>query len=372
MEKSVEAISQDLRSLLPGAAGADAAIPTVYIGGGTPSALPPGSLERLLRSVAALLPASVEEWTVEVNPESLTADTLGLFRETGVNRVSLGVQSLAESGLRALGRGATAERTLRSVELLAGQWSGSWNADLIVGYEGDSPERVAGDLQLLTGMGARHLSVYALTVEPGTPLAARVAAGEVSLPGEDALLELLGIAEDILSERGIERYEISNYAVPGDESLHNLRYWRMAPYLGVGPGAASTLYYSGSPVTALRLEGIRSMEEYLRSPASRYRSETLSARELLLEHLLMGLRTREGVSLRRLRERFGIREAAVENALARGPGGPEEGLPAGAAARGALELTPGEPRRLRVPRERWNLLDRAVLRAVERIEPLLS
>lgn len=353
MEETVEATIEDLRSLLSQVAAPGARIPTIYIGGGTPSALPLRSLERLLRSVADLLPEPAAEWSVELNPESLTEGTLELLREVGVNRLSLGVQSLTEEGLRALGRAATAERTEKSVELVSRRWSGRWNADLIVGFQGDSPERVARDLELLVRAGARHLSVYALTVEPGTPLAKQVEAGRVSLPEDEALMELLRVAETALHDRGIERYEVSNYAIPGEESVHNLRYWRMSPYLGVGPAATSTLYLPGNPVTALRLEGVSSVERYLGDPASRYREEELSTGDLLLEHLLMGMRTREGLPLSRLQERFGIDSVAVEEAL-----------------RGS-DLLSGEPLALTVPRERWNLLNRAVLEAVERVEPLL-
>lgn len=365
MEATTEAIIEDLVRLLPAALAPGATVPTVYIGGGTPSVLPKKSLRKLVDAVAASLRTPPQEWTVELNPETLSAETLDILYEAGVNRLSLGVQSLTETGLRALGRAASGERTLRSLELISGEWRGRWNADLIVGFQGDTPERVAADLELLTRMGARHLSVYALTVEPGTPLAARVESGAVTLPGEEELLELLTVAEGELRKRGIARYEVSNYALPGAESLHNLRYWRMAPYLGVGPAAASTLYKLGSPLRGVRLEGTRSVTRYLAEPASRYRGEDLSGKDLLLEHLLMGLRTKEGVPLERLEERFGIPREAVREAIGSAAAFQQAG-------ESLLEITPSTPEALRVPESWWHLLDRAVFRATERILPLLE
>lgn len=365
MEESAEATAGDLERLLPTTLAPGAPVPTVYVGGGTPSVLPDESLRTLLRKVAASLPTAPREWTVELNPETLTPETLDILAEAGVNRVSLGVQSLTEAGLRELGRAASAERTLRSVQQLSERWDGRWNADLIVGFRGDSPERVARDLELLLQMGARHLSVYALTVEPGTPLAAKVEAGAVILPGDEELLELLRVAGGTLRRQGMERYEVSNYAFPGEESLHNLRYWRMAPYLGVGPAAASTLYYPGAPLRGLRLEGVRSVTTYLAEPASRYRMESLSTEDLLLEHLLMGLRTREGVPLTRLEERFGIPEEAVRESIEAAPTHRDAEEP-------LLLIDPSTPAALRIPERWWNLLDQAVLRATERIVPLLK
>lgn len=364
MEQTVSALIRDLRTLLPEALAAGGTVPTLYIGGGTPSVLPEKTLERLLSAIAGLIPNAPDEWTVELNPETITERTLEILRDGGVNRVSLGVQSLSDEGLHHLGRAATARGTRRALELLEKRWRGRWNGDLIVGFQGDSAARVARDVARLTDLGALHLSVYALTVEEETPLATAVESGSVTLPEDDELLELLDVARETLLQRGLERYEVSNYAVPGEESLHNLRYWRMEPYLGVGPAAASTLFRRGLRPRALRLEGVRSLERYLQPSGERYTAEELSPEELLEEHLLMGLRTAEGVSLQRLDERFGLSTEEVVAAI----GAQRDGQ----GTEPLLELVQ-EPRgALRVPPAKWNLLDQGVLAAVERLAPLLG
>jgi oxygen-independent coproporphyrinogen-3 oxidase len=182
-----------------------------------------------------------------------------------------------------------------------------------------------------------------------------VDSGTVTLPRDEEVLELLSAAQEVLSERGLRRYEVSNYAFPGKESLHNLRYWRMEPYLGLGPAAASTLYYQTHPLTGLRMEGVRDLPKYLAPFGRRYTTQRLSTEELLEETLLMGLRTSEGVSLRRLRRRFGLSPEAVEHAL---------------ESSRLLRISPGGGGRLTVVPEEWNILDRAVLEAVERLLPL--
>jgi oxygen-independent coproporphyrinogen-3 oxidase len=355
MEETVSSILEDAVSLLPPLVDSGAAVETVYVGGGTPSVLSEKSLRRLTAGIRKLLPNTPREWTVELNPETLTEGTMDILGDAGVDRLSLGVQTLSQEGLSALGRAATAERTRRAVELLTASWKGRWNGDLILGFQGDSPARVARDLELLTSSGARHLSVYALTLEEGTPLATAVDSGTVTLPRDEEVLELLSAAQEVLSERGLRRYEVSNYAFPGEESLHNLRYWRMEPYLGLGPAAASTLYYQTHPLTGLRMEGVRDLPKYLAPFGRRYTTQRLSTEELLEETLLMGLRTSEGVSLRRLRRRFGLSPEAVEHAL---------------ESSRLLRISPGGGGRLTVVPEEWNILDRAVLEAVERLLPL--
>ncbi|MFP4535602.1 MAG: radical SAM family heme chaperone HemW [Spirochaetaceae bacterium] len=357
MGATVSSIVEDGRYLLPRALASGGDIESVYIGGGTPSVLSGEHLRALTSGIGDLLRKPPQEWTVELNPETVSEERLGILAEAGVTRLSVGVQTFSRAGLSALGRAATPEKTREAVELLARRWKGRWSADLILGFQGDAPERVVQDVKRLTSLGATHVSVYALTVEEGTPLAKAVKSGAVTLPGEEEVLELLRAAERSLSESGLERYEISNYAVPGDESLHNLRYWRMDPYLGLGPGATSTLYYPTEPITGLRLEALRDLTGYLDDPRSRYVPEQLSTEELLEEVLIMGLRTREGVALKRLTSRFGIPPEAAERALGECP---------------LLRISPEDGGRLTVHPEGWIILDRAVLEAAERLLPLLA
>lgn len=215
------------------------------------------------------------------------------------------------------------------------------------------------------------MAVYALTPEEGTPLFAEIAAGRVTLPGDEAVLELLAAAEEALRRRGLRRYEISNYAVPGEESRHNLGYWRLQPYLGVGPGAASTLFEGSGcgepPATtsgALRLHGVEDITTYIRGHRKRYQGERITPVELLEEQLLMGLRTAEGVPLARLERRFGLSPAAVRGAIA--------AVPAPVTGERILTVEERPKPALHVPASDWNILDRAVLSAVEALLPLLG
>lgn len=360
MATTVEEILGDLSRLLPLVAPPPdddtAELKTLYIGGGTPTLLPPSTLESLLGGIRRHLRVEPVEWTIEANPESLTTETLELLEEYGVNRISLGVQSFRESALRALGRAAGAERTVRSVELLNQRWKGRWNADLIVGYEGDTPRRVAEDIETLCSLGASHLSVYALTVEEGTPLFRAVRDGRATLPGDERVLELLSVAESALEERGIRRYEVSNYAADGEESVHNLAYWRLKPYLGLGPAAASTLFLPQAG--AIRMEAVPDLPTYLRYPADRYRREELTRPELLEEQLIMGLRTSEGIPLSRLESLHGLNGDAIRRAIGK--------------VGTLLEIDELPEPTLRIPKERWAILDKGVLLAAEALLPLLA
>ncbi|MFW6214349.1 MAG: coproporphyrinogen-III oxidase family protein [Alkalispirochaetaceae bacterium] len=363
IDQTLEGIIADIDAMVPAALGAGASIPTVYIGGGTPSLLSSKQLGALLGAVASQLPGRPLEWSVEANPETLTREKLALLRDAGVGRISVGVQTLSSEGLRVLGRAAGERATRDALDLLGSRWEGRWNADLILGFDGDREERVVRDLEEMVAAGARHISVYALTLEEGTPLTAQVAAGKRSLPGEDELLALLDTAGELLRSRGLRRYEVSNYATPGEESLHNLRYWRMSPYLGIGPAAASTLPYPRplADKAALRLTGATPLTRYLQGGAGRYNREEIDPREFLQELLLMGLRTLEGVTM--LPRRLEIPEEAVEHALA-----PllEEGI---VEPTGASEYP---SRAFRVPEDRWALLDRHILAVEARLEPLLK
>lgn len=380
VDRTLAAVAEDAQRMIGGALAPEGTIATVYIGGGTPSILALGELETLLEKLGGSLPNRPAEWTFEANPETLTVEKLHLLREHGVDRISLGVQSLDASGLATLGRAATEGATRRALALLSKAWPLRWSADLILGYEGDTPRRVERDLTEMIAAGARHVSVYALTVEEGTPLAEAVARGERKVPGEEEVLALLEVARELLEARGLRRYEVSNYAVAGEEGRHNQRYWRMEPYLGLGPAAAGTLYYPPpaadpapgelrgpwrpdralSPL-ALRLTGRTPIGLYLVSRSRRYLEEHLDASQLLAEHLLMGLRTAEGVDLASLDRRLALPVAMSREAVSP------------LVEEGVLELSPGGSAGcLRIPQRRWDLLDHHIMRVEERLSALLE
>ncbi|MBN2351136.1 MAG: radical SAM family heme chaperone HemW [Spirochaetales bacterium] len=279
-----------------------ASIDTVYIGGGTPSLLPGDLLERLLARIGgAWRPV---EWTVEANPESLSRDFIDVCARTGVTRISLGVQTFDDRLLRFLGRAGTAAHNRRALDLLAARWPGELSLDLIVCIP---TQTVAGALRDLEGAVARapgHVSLYDLTLEEGTPLFAAVRSGECAQPTTESEIEVWRETRSFLTASGYRPYEVSNFARPGKECLHNLRYWRLDPYIGVGPGAASTV--PGADGTALRLETTQDLRQYCAAdPLSALSVERLSAGALLLEQLMMGLRLEDGIERSRIARRFG-------------------------------------------------------------------
>jgi oxygen-independent coproporphyrinogen-3 oxidase len=216
-----------------------AAVRTVYVGGGSPGALGETGLRALLEGLAERVEgAAVEEWTVELNPATLSAGVPAVLARSGVNRVSLGVQAFDDGVLRDLGRRHTAADAERALETLRRAGIANLGLDLIAGLPGVSPGGWREALDRAAGLDPSHISVYALTVEPGTPLANQASRGVV-LPDEEAQLEALRTAEERLTAAGYERYEISNYARPGFACRHNLSCWRGEDFLGLGPAAAS-------------------------------------------------------------------------------------------------------------------------------------
>lgn len=294
---------------------------TVYLGGGTPSVLPPRLLEPLLERLADLAP---EEWTVEANPESLGRPFLDACASAGVTRLSVGLQSMDDRLLAALGRPGTAADNRRALELVAARWDGDVSCDLIAGIPGQSPARVRADALTVARSGAGHASLYSLTVEPGTPLADLVDSGRVVLNPRDDDDGLWLAGRAALEAAGLRQYEVSNFARPGTECRHNLRYWRLEPYLGVGPGAVSTLppdlaaALAGHRVDAevVRLANPRDITTFLSGPRGAGRdvsparpwgieTEAVSPASFVLETLMMGLRLVDGISAAAFRSRFG-------------------------------------------------------------------
>jgi oxygen-independent coproporphyrinogen-3 oxidase len=289
---------------------------TVYVGGGTPSVLPPALRERLLVRLADLRPS---EWTVEANPESLDRSFLGACAQAGVTRLSVGLQSMDDRLLAALGRPGTAADNLRALELIANDWKGDASLDLIAGIPGQTTEGMLFDAETVAGAVCGHASLYSLTVEPDTPLAGFVDSGSIVLNPRDHDDALWLNGRAVLENAGLHQYEVSNFARPGKECRHNLRYWRLEPYLGIGPGAVSTL----PPDLAAALTGVREHAGVVRLSNPRdittflswaagqpgapwgIATETVAARAFVLETLMMGLRLVDGIDAGSFRRRFG-------------------------------------------------------------------
>ena len=243
---------------------------------------------------------SEAEITLEANPTSVEAERFAGYRAAGVNRLSLGVQALDDASLKALGRQHNAAEALAALEL-AKRHFGRVSFDLIYAREGQTARAWRQELSLALGHAADHLSLYQLTIEAGTPFAARHEAGTLRTPnGAEARAQYL-ITQELCEAAGLPAYEVSNHARPGSESRHNLLYWRGRDYAGIGPGAHSRI---STNVTKRALAAIKSPEDWLAQvEASGHglaSDEALSAEEAADEYLLMGLRLSEGIDLARL------------------------------------------------------------------------
>jgi oxygen-independent coproporphyrinogen-3 oxidase len=300
---------------------------TLYLGGGTPSVIPPGRLETYLGRILSILDVTEQrplaELEMEGNPENTDDDLISaLFRAApapsvqGI-RYSLGVQSFSVDTLSLLGRRGSPEASRNALAVLNRHQSVqgkrfSINADLIYGTPGrdeaQSIRETRADLELLAESGVDGISLYQLSVEPGTPLETRIRAGQ--LPAADG-----GIADAVwntaleeLQARGYRAYEVSNFSRPGRESKHNFAYWRLRPYLGIGPGAVSTLAVPGEPGRTIRLTNpdLFAYGRMDRGLPGGSVIEELGAKELFVELFITGLRTIAGISRSRIGRQFGV------------------------------------------------------------------
>ena len=284
-------------------------VESVFVGGGTPSLLGPELLTQLLAGIRDLVGQPTREWSLEANPESLDAEVLQVCSDQGVTRLSLGVQSTADRHLSALERPGDHADTLACLELIGRHWNGRLSLDLLAGIPDQTEAEIREAVGLAAQSGAGHVSFYCLTVEENTALAGHVELGQVRMPDSDRAADLWQLGADLLVSGGYRRYEVSNFARPGQECHHNLRYWHLEPYLGIGPGAVSTLpaAQERGPAVAVRLANPRSVSRFLGGPLAAWglTVEELGPHDLLLETLMMGLRLAAGIPAELLRQRFG-------------------------------------------------------------------
>ena len=281
----------------------DVSFKSVFLGGGTPTALTPEKLERIFATIHHSFEiADDAEITVEANPETLTDRKLSLLAEVGVNRISLGVQALTAASLARLGRHHSVERAVKAVQQIRASGIPGLNIDLIFG----APDQTASDwddtLTRAVDLGPDHISAYGLTIEEGTPFGSAWASGDLSVPGEIPQADLYMQTIDRLVSSGYQHYEISNFARPGAACLHNLAYWTGTDYLGLGPSAHS---YTGGH----RFANARSLESYLahfdRGEDAKVMDESLTTEQLIGESIMLGLRMTEGMDVRTFTTRFG-------------------------------------------------------------------
>ncbi len=294
-------------------------LPTVFMGGGTPTMLPLNQMERILRAADRVIPLDRAEVTVEANPGTvLGRGYLRALRDMGVNRISMGVQSLHDPTLRVLGRIHTAAEARTSFEDAHAAGFERINLDFIFGLPGQTVEQWDAALREISTWGADHFSLYSLILEEGTPLHAQVLGGRVTVPDDDATGEMYEIAMARLAEAGYQQYEISNWAkdknneqatmnqvlsfVPAQACHHNLAYWLNADYLACGAGAHGHVY-------PRRYHDLLGIDEYIRTmqggalPTAEIID--LNERDLYAETMFMGLRLNIGVSYAHFRDRCG-------------------------------------------------------------------
>jgi len=278
---------------------------TVYLGGGTPSALTTDQLGEILGALRAQLSLDGDAWTfLEINPEDVSSASVRAWRELGVRTVSLGVQAFDDAALGFLRRRHTADDARRALDRLRQGGFATVSLDLIYGLPGQTADSWRRQLEEAAARSADHLSCYQLTIHQGTVFGRRQALGSLGEASEPVQAELFLLTHRVLAELGYEGYEVSNFAAsPGHRSRHNLKYWSHLPYLGLGPSAHSFVgrrrFWNQRKLRAWQRAvdaGCRPVEE----------AEDLGDAELALEAVMLGLRTADGVDLSLLRSSHGV------------------------------------------------------------------
>lgn len=277
---------------------------TIYIGGGTPTALNAHQLAKLLEIVQKYVTvAEAEEFTVEMNPGTVDREKLWLLQQAGVNRLSVGVQSFDDNCLQKIGRIHTAQEAVDTIELAYNLGFDNISLDLIYGLPQQDREILTQSVARALTLPVQHISIYGLQLEEGTAFHRMEALGKLQLPADELVEEMHDYIVKKLPEAGYQRYEISNYALPGYESKHNLSYWQDVDYLGLGSGAHS--YWQGT-----RYENPRGIDDYIsaleagRLPANV--EEQVDRQAHMEEYCFLGLRTAAGIDKNLFQQKFGV------------------------------------------------------------------
>lgn len=294
----------------------DAPVGTIYFGGGTPSLLAPERIAAFVQQARDLFRLGRgAEVTLEANPDDITEERLVQWKEGGITRISLGIQSFRAERLEWMGRAHDAEQALRSIGLIAGAGFASWTIDLIYGLPDMTLEEWDGQLTIALDHGMPHLSAYCLTVEPRTVLAHQVKKAVVSMPGDEEQSTQFDRLMERMEQAGFDHYEISNFGRPGHHARHNTSYWEGTPYLGIGPSAHS---FDG----ARRRWNVANNARYAKGvveEAAYWEEERLTPVQRTNERLLTGLRTSKGVDLAHLElDVAGLQRRVVERWAATG------------------------------------------------------
>lgn len=307
----VDALLRDLEHDLPRVGGRRAQ--SVFIGGGTPSLFAPGAIEALLAGVRARIPIAPDaEITLEANPGTVDADRFAGFRAAGVNRLSLGIQSFCDAKLQALGRIHGANEALQAAEAARRAGFDNLNLDLMFGLPGQSVDEACEDAMRAIALQPAHLSLYQLTLEPGTPFYHRPPA----LPDDDAIWSMQIELQALLEQAGYGQYEVSAYAQPGRQCRHNRNYWLYGDYLGIGAGAHGKITEAGG---VTRLWKRKQPKDYLEKAGTAEAlggEQRLAPEDLPLEFMMNTLRLPEGFESVLFVQRTGLPLSVVAEPLA--------------------------------------------------------
>jgi putative oxygen-independent coproporphyrinogen III oxidase len=275
-------------------------VTSVFFGGGTPSLMPPAAVAQVIDTIAQLWSVATDaEVTLEANPTSVEASHFTGYRAAGVNRVSVGVQALNDDDLRALGRQHSANEALAAFRLAASIFP-RVSFDLIYARPQQTAAAWRKELARALQEQRGHMSLYQLTIEPGTRFADLHAKGQLSTPDEDTAAHLFEITQELTEQAGLRAYEVSNHAIPGHESRHNLLYWRYGEYAGVGPGAHSRVTAGGDRRAIATERHPETWRSLVMSRGSGVVEDAIVVpADQAMEYLLMGLRISEGIDLAR-------------------------------------------------------------------------
>jgi oxygen-independent coproporphyrinogen III oxidase len=301
VERYVNAICKEIAEFRLAAHAEEDSIDTIYFGGGTPSLLSPEQVERILYAIdTAFRLMDVDEVTMEMNPATVTPETLAGYRSRGVNRASFGVQTFSDEALKLLARGHDANDARETFRLLREAEFKNISFDLIAGLPGQTLDDWKQNLDEAMGMEPEHVSLYLLEVHDGTPLAEQIRSGRRPVPDEQLAAEMYEVMLDRLSAAGYEQYEISNFAKPGFQSKHNSKYWRLEPVYGFGVSAHS---FNGHERYANERDTARYVERIERLGNAEVMRELV---DVVSESAFLGLRMTSGIDLGDMEARFGV------------------------------------------------------------------
>lgn len=303
------ALRADLEAALPLIWGRK--IYTVFIGGGTPSLMSAGGLDRLLSDVRTLLPLDSDaEITMEANPGTFETEKFRSYRQSGINRLSVGIQSFNSRHLQALGRIHNGDEALRAIEIAATHFD-NFNLDLMFALPGQTLAEAQQDVETAIALAPPHLSLYHLTLEPNTYFAKFPPV----IPDDDLSAEMQELIQDRMAAAGYGNYEVSAYAQPGRESRHNLNYWNFGDYLGIGAGAHSKLSFPHRVVRQARYKQPKAFMDASLQGNAVQESVEIARHEMGFEFMLNALRLNQGFAVNLFAERTGLLLNSIEKEL---------------------------------------------------------